>query len=309
MQNTPSSRTGPASKRPASNRPPARKERVLTTLSAPVKPVVPDAPPPLPPQREKPQSSDKRSRRKPLLDLNQWMLMGLYTATLIGFWTFLDWPSDLFCHFRAQYAALFVIALGITLIRKQPMWAVLAVTGLCLNLTELWPAHFVKPAFTELPALSAVQARVKVMQMNVLLSNQNYEQANNAILEMDPDILSLQEVDSNWLEALSPALRRYPYHISAISDTTTTGIADTTSSAYAAADAVGPDADPDGRPGYFVGDARGHRHRRFQCRQGRHASCVCAVDHRQRRRALRRDHRHRGHRAAAAFTIDVARRG
>ena len=58
------------------------------------------------------------------------------------------------------------------------------------------------------------------------------------------------------------------------------------SRAYVDADDAGPDADTDGRSDYLVGDAPGHRRRRFQCRQGRHASCVCAVDHRQYRRSF-----------------------
>jgi hypothetical protein len=49
--------------------------------------------------------------------------------------------------------------------------------------------------------------------------------------------------------------------------------------ADADADDAGADANPNDRPDYIIGDAPEYHRRRLQCRQGRHASGVCAFDY------------------------------
>ncbi len=137
------------------------------------------------------------------------ILMLTFLVTLLTFWEFSGWLGDLASHFRLQCAVLFALLFVITLIRKQPQWILLAVIGFWTNIGEVLPAWMPQPEVT--PATSVV-GRLKILHMNVLLGNHNFKAVSDAIRWANADLVSLHEVDPNYLAQLKPVLKGYPYH-------------------------------------------------------------------------------------------------
>ena len=140
---------------------------------------------------------------------------------------------DLASHFRFQYAVLLSIFSFVFLIasfrqaskaeRRVPhssRWrflfrsregAFLAVFGLfaLLNWLVVAPQCWVK-----LKAPMATGPGLRVMLLNVHRQNQNTEAALRRIVENDPDLIVLEEVDDRWWAALGPLRQTYRYHVS-----------------------------------------------------------------------------------------------
>lgn len=134
-----------------------------------------------------------------------------FILSLAGYWGFLGWPADLVSHFKLQYALVLLVCLIIVAIKKRPQWILVAVLGLGMNVAELMPAYIAdEDAGQPLPHFVA---QFKVMQMNVHTENTQYDKAVDAIRQMDPDVISLNEVDQKWLDGLKPALNTYKYHV------------------------------------------------------------------------------------------------
>lgn len=51
---------------------------------------------------------------------------------------------------------------------------------------------------------------VKILSANVLMENEKHQAVLDVIGDFDPDILFLMETDQTWVDALAPALARYP---------------------------------------------------------------------------------------------------
>jgi endonuclease/exonuclease/phosphatase (EEP) superfamily protein YafD len=113
---------------------------------------------------------------------------------------------ELFNHFRLQYwwgAALGLIAMALM---KRWRWSWVAAAVLVLNSFHLVPWFF--------PSSNAGQAtgqRLKLLQSNVKYSSTQYEKVLAYIAEEAPDIVTLQEVDKNWLANLGALQTTYPY--------------------------------------------------------------------------------------------------
>lgn len=109
-------------------------------------------------------------------------------------------------HFRLQYwlgALLGLIGLAVL---KQWRWSLVAAVLLVLNSLHLVPWYF--------PASNAGQntgQRLKVLQSNVKYSSTQYDKVLAYIAEEAPDIVTLQEVDRNWMNNLTALQTTYPY--------------------------------------------------------------------------------------------------
>lgn len=119
-----------------------------------------------------------------------------------GFW----WVCELPCHFTGYYA----LALGLATVlhlspsrfRKPRLGAAYA-AALALNLVLLAPLYW--PAGE--PAAS--EERLRVMCLNVLTSNNRYEDVLRLIEREDPDVLVLIEINDAWARAMAPLAERY----------------------------------------------------------------------------------------------------
>jgi endonuclease/exonuclease/phosphatase (EEP) superfamily protein YafD len=143
------------------------------------------------------------------------------------------WMLDLASHFRFQYVVLLSIFSVVLLIASRwreshakqrvpqsSKWrfffksqevtfsAVFALFALS-NWLVIVPQCWVKP---QTPALTG--PKLRVMLLNVQRKNQNTEAALRSIVENDPDLLVLEEVDDHWWAALGALRETYRYHIS-----------------------------------------------------------------------------------------------
>jgi endonuclease/exonuclease/phosphatase (EEP) superfamily protein YafD len=121
-------------------------------------------------------------------------------AGLIGRW---GWLLDLCNHFRFQYAILLTATtLGLLLLRSWRM-ALLSLTGLLLNLA------FVLPLYLGSPGNAAPGPTLVVMHFNVNTANTDRAGVAAEINRHAPDLLFVQEVNPDWLDALDAALVDY----------------------------------------------------------------------------------------------------
>jgi len=148
-------------------------------------------------------------------------LWGLLTAagsllccvTCTGFLGRFWWVLDLTSHFRVQYFLLLAGAAVILLIgRKTRVSAVFAGFGL-VNLLAIVPLYLgrIQP-----PPEGAKPFRV--MLLNVNTASTSYAAVGEAVVDLNPDLLLLEEVDCIWLEQLQGLTDRYTYSVTRARD-------------------------------------------------------------------------------------------
>jgi endonuclease/exonuclease/phosphatase (EEP) superfamily protein YafD len=72
----------------------------------------------------------------------------------------------------------------------------------------VWP--YLLPLGTPSSA-DADQPIYRILSLNLLTSNKQYDAVRNLILESQPDFVVLLETNERWEVALSPISERYPY--------------------------------------------------------------------------------------------------
>lgn len=149
---------------------------------------------------------------KNLLKLAFWLTLVL---TWVGFAAQIHLVFDLASHFRVQY--LIIQLLGLIWVcrafqgMKRIAFTAVTLAALTLNASLIWayasPAHFAPT--------DPKQAQLKLLQMNVLVFNKKYEKIEDIIRQSQADIVSLQEIDTQWFGRLKqmPIYRRYPYRV------------------------------------------------------------------------------------------------
>jgi endonuclease/exonuclease/phosphatase (EEP) superfamily protein YafD len=130
----------------------------------------------------------------------------LLVATVAGFFGDLWWVLDLFSHFRVQYfVGLAAVALVLIFGRQFKKSAFFGVVA-AVNMWTLVPLYSGKP----LPPIDASRS-YRALLMNVNTQTGQPERVAQAIRQLDPDFVVLEEVNDRWLSALASALRAYPY--------------------------------------------------------------------------------------------------
>ena len=140
---------------------------------------------------------------------------GLLTSTvflaacvcLLSYLPFGWWMSDLFQHFRLQYALFFGAAALLLLFSRKWIWA-----GACLllatsNTAELAPRWFASP-----PSIEEQGQSLRLITFNVN-SRGDPEQALKVIDQAQPDLLLLLEVTQEWQAHLELIRQQLPHHI------------------------------------------------------------------------------------------------
>jgi endonuclease/exonuclease/phosphatase (EEP) superfamily protein YafD len=126
-------------------------------------------------------------------------------CTALGFFGSFWWVFDLFSHFRVQYAIGLAVGLVAAAVLRRWGIVLLAVQILVLDVMFLVPAW--------LPAASppADAPRVKLLLVNVHLSNRAFGRTIELIRREDPDLVVLLEIDAAWIDAVSPILASHPH--------------------------------------------------------------------------------------------------
>ncbi len=131
-------------------------------------------------------------------------MIGIFS--LLGYLGRFHQLLELTNHFRLQYLLGATLGLIFLLVGKQWRWSLVAVVFVALNAFHVLPWYFS-------PSSHALVAghRLKLLQSNVKYSNTQYETVIAYVKEEAPDIITLQEVDKNWLANLGTLQAEYPY--------------------------------------------------------------------------------------------------
>lgn len=134
-----------------------------------------------------------------------WLAMGLLTVAVVAAFAPDDYLPMLFRAFLLPTAAAMACCALLAVVRKA-YWAGLAAgfsAALLLSQMGAAAAPEIRPANG---------SALRVFHMNVLQPNRSFDQAIAQALQSNADVLSVQEVDPRWADALARKLgSRYPY--------------------------------------------------------------------------------------------------
>lgn len=128
-------------------------------------------------------------------------------TVLFSFATGFDLPHrniELFSHFRLQYFAVSLLLLIVFVILRSPLYA------FALVATALFNASFILPWYMD-DAPRTTGAELKLMHLNVLSTNTDYQRVMTYINAEQPDVVFLQEVTDEWLLGTRELLKQYPF--------------------------------------------------------------------------------------------------
>jgi endonuclease/exonuclease/phosphatase (EEP) superfamily protein YafD len=143
-----------------------------------------------------------------------WIPVAISGAALLflifGFLGRYAWFFDIFANFRPQYAVVALLsAISLSFSKKFVKFAIFAYMSFIVICVYVLPIYLSPSIDAE--ALPGVHLRV--MQINVLSANSEYKKIEDEILQNDPDIVLLDEVNWQWLHNLSGIKAKYPYRI------------------------------------------------------------------------------------------------
>jgi len=130
----------------------------------------------------------------------------LSSATVLAFLGSFWWFLDLFSHFRVQFfLGLSAIALVLLFRRRYKAPAFFSMLAI-VNLCTIVPLYFGKERQP-----SVVSRSYRSLLMNVNTESGVPGKVALAIGQLDPDVLALEEVNDQWISALSVPLQTYPF--------------------------------------------------------------------------------------------------
>ncbi len=113
------------------------------------------------------------------------------------------------------YLAALLAVLALFFARPK-LWTILGMLALSagINFFRLWPYTFLAPSQIPMPDEVDGMSCMRVLSLNVLQSNDQYEKVAALIEREDPDVLLLMETNGAWMTALETQLARYSYRLS-----------------------------------------------------------------------------------------------
>lgn len=125
-------------------------------------------------------------------------------ATIIGYFGTDNWFFDLFSHFKFQYFILLVLGITILLLMKYRIGLYFLPFALITGL-NIVPLYFGGTKNTD------IQETVKIVCINLLSSNREFDSVKAFINSESPDVLVLQEMTELWQMMLEQTLAAYQY--------------------------------------------------------------------------------------------------
>lgn len=152
-----------------------------------------------------------------LLAALAWLLLAVSTllvgATLLPLSGSHAWWVRMWDFPRIQLALAQAVAAGLALLLPSPWsWALAGALLLCLldHLYRIRPFTPLARREMRFAPPSDDGAQVTLLSANVLMENERFDLVAKLIEDVDPDVLLLMETDQRWVDALGPALSRYP---------------------------------------------------------------------------------------------------
>lgn len=116
---------------------------------------------------------------------------------------------DTLGQFRAHLAAALVLLALALVLRRFYMAAFAAALAAALGLSSTLP--LVLPQSEAAGVLPPSMPRYSLLQMNLRFDTEDKQQAIQRILDLDPDVVTLQEMTVSWQAALETIRDRYPH--------------------------------------------------------------------------------------------------
>jgi endonuclease/exonuclease/phosphatase (EEP) superfamily protein YafD len=126
--------------------------------------------------------------------------------SVLGYFGQTSWILDLFSHFKWQYFLILTIGTTIIFFIRRKLSFVF-IPFIAPILVELAPLYFGGNKDTSLTET------VKIVCINVLSSNGQFDDVENYIKQKDPDLIILQEFNTLWGLMLEPKLNDYPFRL------------------------------------------------------------------------------------------------
>ena len=128
-------------------------------------------------------------------------ILGTIGAFLARVW----WPLDVMSNFRFQYFWLLLLLCGpMAWVGYRKHAALAGACGL-INLAFIVPLYFgATPA-------RVGESHLRVMAINVLTSNRDYDEVLSIVARADPDLLVLSEVDQRWIDGIAAIHATLPH--------------------------------------------------------------------------------------------------
>ncbi len=130
------------------------------------------------------------------------------SATLFGFLGQFSWFLDLFSHFRVQYLIGLAILGALFLLGRRRRMGIIFLVFACVNLLIVLPLYFDEQS--KLPQ-DAPTLRAMLLNVNTRLGDS--ERVRQVILEADPDIVVLEEINSRWVADMAWLKSSHPHSV------------------------------------------------------------------------------------------------
>ncbi|MCR4337756.1 MAG: endonuclease/exonuclease/phosphatase family protein [Candidatus Omnitrophica bacterium] len=130
--------------------------------------------------------------------------------TIAGFFSQFGWWFDLASHFRVQYFFWQIFCVLLCIPKKRWKILSLALVAALVNFALIIPLYF--PSANNKVAVPS--QKISILLFNLNSYNDQFQELQEYIKEVNPDILALEEVNETWLSALTESLKEYPYWVS-----------------------------------------------------------------------------------------------
>ncbi|MFH1692598.1 MAG: endonuclease/exonuclease/phosphatase family protein [Candidatus Omnitrophota bacterium] len=129
--------------------------------------------------------------------------------TVMGFLGRFGWLFDLASYFRMQYllVQLLCIIFFVFFGTRKILLTALVLAG--LNLILITP-FYIHPSFRPVETRAKLN-RIKIVSINVHTAIKDYQRLFGYIQKVDPDILTLDEINKTWFGVLSEQLEEYKF--------------------------------------------------------------------------------------------------
>jgi endonuclease/exonuclease/phosphatase (EEP) superfamily protein YafD len=146
-------------------------------------------------------------QRQPLALFARLGVLILAGITAGGFAGALWWALDLFAHFRFQYVVAAVMLAALLLTLRDRRFALLAAAVAAINLLPV-ASLFTRPAEA---APRGEAGSLRIMALNVLDFNQQYDRVIAYARRERPDVLLLVELTPQWADRVADLAPEYPH--------------------------------------------------------------------------------------------------
>lgn len=145
------------------------------------------------------------------LSLLQFACVLLAVSFALSFAARWHFMLDNLSSFRLHFLLAFLVCGVVFVLARNWYWSGVALAGTIVSLTQIVPWYLPSEPVT----LSAESKSIKVMTANVLLRNTDYDRFIQAVTKIDPDVLGLVEVNSEWVTALYGLREDFPHTFAA----------------------------------------------------------------------------------------------